>query len=123
MLGRIARVSATLLLLLALDFSSVSAAEPLHYELGFEHPSTHLMDVTIRASGLEGATADFAMPDWAPGSYYIQNYAVNVQRFRATGPSGKELAWRKTDSQTWHIELSGVEHGDDSVSIIRRHAS
>ena len=85
MLGRIARVSATLLLVLALHFSSVSAAEPLHYELGFEHPSTHLMDVTIRASGLEGATADFAMPDWAPGSYYIQNYAVNVQRFRAYG--------------------------------------
>jgi hypothetical protein len=89
MLGRIVRVSATLLLLLAPHFSSVSAAEPLHYELGFEHPSTHLMDVTIRASGLAGATADFAMPDWAPGSYYIQNYAVNVQRFRATGSSGK----------------------------------
>src|ERR1700740_1969276 len=109
MLGRIARVSATLLLLLALHFSSVSPAEPLHYELGFENPSTHLMDVTIRASGLEGATADFAMPDWAPGSYYIQNYAVNVQRFRATGPSGKELAWRKIDSQTWRVELSGAK--------------
>ncbi len=108
MLGRIVRVPATLLLLLALHFSTASAAEPLHYELGFEHPSTHLMDVTIRASGLEGAAADFEMPDWAPGSYYIQNYAVNVQRFRATGPSGKELVWRKTDSQTWHVELSGA---------------
>jgi len=108
MLGRIARLTATLSLFLALDFSSVFAAEPLHYELGFERPSTHLMDVTIRASGLEGATVDFAMPDWAPGSYYIQNYAVNVQRFRATGPSGKELAWRKTDSQTWRVELSGA---------------
>ena len=108
MLVRIARVSATLLPLLALHFPTASAAEPIHYELGFEHPSTHLMDVTIRATGLEGATADFAMPDWAPGSYYIQNYAVNVQRFRAAGPNGKDLAWRKTDSQTWHIELKGA---------------
>src|SRR5579862_4952336 len=53
MLGRIATVSATLLLILAHNFSSALSAEPLHYELGFENPSTHLMDVTIRASRSE----------------------------------------------------------------------
>ena len=90
-----------------------SAAEPLHYELSFERPNTHLMNVTIRASELQGATADFAMPDWAPGSYYIQNYAANVQRFRATGANGNPLNWRKTDSQTWRVELAGA----NSVTI------
>ncbi len=54
MLGRIAKGSATLLLLLAFYFSSVSAAEPLHYELGFEHPSTHLIwNVTSTPQGLK----------------------------------------------------------------------
>ena len=105
--GRVVRFSAVLWMVIALPILSRAAAEPLRYELAFERPSTHLMDVTIRATGLEGATAEFAMPDWAPGSYYIQNYAANVQRFRATGTDGKELSWRKTDSQTWRVELAG----------------
>ena len=84
------------------------AADPLHYELRFERPSTHLMDVTIRATDLKGPSVEFAMPDWAPGSYYIENYSANVQAFRAVGSDGKELTWRKTDSQTWRVELRGA---------------
>jgi predicted metalloprotease with PDZ domain len=87
----------------------VRAADPLlHYELRFERPSTHLMDVTIHAD-LEGQSVEFAMPDWAPGSYYLENYSANVQAFRAVGPGGKEFSWRKTDSQTWRVELGGAK--------------
>ncbi|HUC42178.1 MAG TPA: PDZ domain-containing protein [Candidatus Micrarchaeaceae archaeon] len=86
-----------------------SAAGTNHYELKFERASSHLMDVTITAEALTGATVDFAIPDWAPGSYYIQNYSANVQGFRAHTPEGKELAWRKTDSQTWRIALAGAK--------------
>jgi len=82
---------------------------PLRYELTFERPNTHLMDVTVHASDLKGATVEFAMPDWAPGSYNIENYAANIQRFRAVSTDGKALAWRKTDSQTWQIELAGAK--------------
>jgi predicted metalloprotease with PDZ domain len=85
-----------------------SSLEPLKYELAFERPATHLMDVTIRASDLKGPTVEFAMPDWAPGSYNIQNYAANIQRFRANAANSKELVWRKTDSQTWQIDLAGA---------------
>ena len=84
------------------------SAAPLKYELAFEHPNTHLLDVTIHASDLKGATVEFAIPDWAPGSYYIENYSANVQRFRATSADGKALSWRKTDSQTWQIDLAGA---------------
>ncbi len=100
-----------LLAALALMISPVAraAGEPLRYELGFERPNTHLMDVTIHAGELTGDTAEFAIPDWAPGSYYLENYWANVQRFRAASPDGKELKWRKTDSQTWRIELSGAK--------------
>ena len=66
------------------------------------------MDVTIRAADLEGPSVEFAMPDWAPGSYYLENYSANVQAFRAVGSDGKELSWRKTDSQTWRVELGGA---------------
>jgi predicted metalloprotease with PDZ domain len=85
-----------------------SSAAPLKYELAFEHPNTHLIDVVIHASDLRGPAAEFAIPDWAPGSYYIENYSANVQRFRATSADGKALTWRKTDSQTWQIDLTGA---------------
>jgi len=102
------------LLLLAavclLTFSAAaSGASPVSYELKFERPNSHLLDVTIHADALSGATVDFAIPDWAPGSYYIENYAANVQRFRAHSAAGAELTWHKTDSQTWRIDLSGAK--------------
>ncbi len=99
--------------------SSAAAPAPsaLKYELGFERPNTHLLDVTIHASDLKGATVEFAIPDWAPGSYYIENYSANVQRFRATTADGKELVWHKTDSQTWRIELAGAHEVKVSYQI------
>ena len=106
------RTSRFLLLLVAVCVAAfpfaTSAADPITYELKFERPQTHLLDVTIHADSLSGASVDFAMPDWAPGSYYIENYAANVQHFRAHTAAGHELAWRKTDSQTWKIDLAGA---------------
>jgi predicted metalloprotease with PDZ domain len=99
----------TLVIFTALSCSALRAAEALQYELRFERPNTHLMDVTIHATNLKGPSVEFAMPDWAPGSYHLENYAANVQSFRALGPDGKELTWRKTDSQTWRIELGGAK--------------
>jgi len=89
--------------------AAASGTDPVSYELKFERPNSHLLDVTVHADGLTGTSADFAIPDWAPGSYYIENYAANVQRFRARSAAGHELTWRKTDSQTWHIELAGAK--------------
>ena len=90
---------------ISLTASAAAAGDPLQYELRFERPNTHLMDVTISANGLRGPDAEFAMPDWAPGSYRIENYAAQVQRFSAVSPEGQRLPWHKTDSQTWRIEL------------------
>ena len=83
-----------------------AADDALHYELKFEAPASHLMDITIHASGLDGKSAEFAIPAWAPGSYQIENYWMYVQGFRVLGADGQLLAWHKTDQQTWHIELN-----------------
>ena len=88
--------------------TAAPAAEPVEYQLRFDAPNTHLLDITIRAGGLSGASVEFAMPDWAPGAYEIEEYARNVQDFRAQAAGGKALAWRKTDAQTWRIELAGA---------------
>jgi len=84
-----------------------AGAEPVEYELRFGASNTHLLDVTIRAGGLSGSAVEFAIPDWAPGAYNITNYARNVQNFEAHAADGHALAWRKTDKQTWQVELTG----------------
>ncbi|HML16791.1 MAG TPA: PDZ domain-containing protein [Bryobacteraceae bacterium] len=98
-------IRATTLLLFA---ALAHAADPVGYQLSFERPNTHLMNVTMRISGLDGQSVDVAIPDWAPGAYSIRNFAANVQGFRATDPADHALAWRKTDSQTWRIQLKGA---------------
>lgn len=84
------------------------AAEPIHYELGLERSNTHLIDVTIRANDLDGKNVQFAIPDWNPGVYAIQNFAINVQEFHAADSAGHPMSWRKTDSQTWQVDLNGL---------------
>ncbi len=81
---------------------------PLRYELRFAAPNTHLLEVTVHADDLRGNTAEFAMPAWAPGSYRINDYAKMVQEFSAADLQGRPLPWRKTDKQTWRIELNGA---------------
>jgi len=106
--NRILNGSLYVAIFVILNCSAVRAADALRYELRFERPSTHLMDVTIHAADLKGPSAEFAMPDWAPGSYYLQNYSANIQGFHATSSDGKQVSWHKTDSQTWHIELGSA---------------
>ena len=102
-------VLATVFLLAFPASAAASGASPVSYELRFERPNSHLLDVTMHVDALSGATVDFAIPDWAPGSYYIENYSANVQRFRAHSTGGQELTWRKTDGQTWRIDLAGAK--------------
>ena len=84
MICRFLRYAVSLVAVCLLAFSAAaSGANPVSYELKFERPNSHLLDVTMHADSLSGASVDFAIPDWAPGSYYIENYAANVQRFRA----------------------------------------
>ncbi|MGH9795773.1 MAG: M61 family metallopeptidase [Candidatus Acidiferrales bacterium] len=85
--------------------AGAAAAAPLRYELRFDKPNSHLLDITIRATGLRGPAVEFAMPAWSPGSYEINNYAKMVQDFSASAADGKPLLWRKTDKHTWRVEL------------------
>ncbi len=86
----------------------IAAAEPVSYELRFEKPNTHLLAITIHATGLSGSAAKFAMPVWAPGAYNINEYAKMVQEFGATGPDGQPLTWHKINEQVWRVELGSA---------------
>lgn len=109
MSGRFLGLACFALLLPAAATAQKAASPPaIEYELGFGRPNSHLLEITIRAKGLSGTTADFAMPAWSPGWYIINNYAKMVQEFRAGDAQGKPLRWRKTDKQTWRVDLAGA---------------
>ncbi|MBI4165088.1 MAG: M61 family metallopeptidase, partial [Acidobacteria bacterium] len=84
------------------------AASPLglQYRLSVTRPTTHLVEIEIRATGVQEPELDFVMPAWAPGRYAIYDFAKNVQDFRALGDQGQALNWTKTDKQTWRVETA-----------------
>src|SRR5580704_2084262 len=94
-------------LMLAIALGVGARGHALNYELSFNKPNTHLMKITIHAGDLDGKSVAFAMPKWAPGYYEIKNFAAYGQAFDATDVDGHPLAWTKTDSQTWQIDLNG----------------
>lgn len=107
MAENLVRRCALLLVILLSGAGATSAAEALEYELRFDRPNSHLLSICIRATDLRGPAVEFAMPAWAPGAYRISDFAMMVQEVNATGSDGRPLAWRKTDKQTWRVELLG----------------
>jgi len=82
--------------------SSAWAQASLDYSLTLQNPHAHLLHVELTASTTI-KVLDFSLPAWAPGSYTITNYAKYVQEFSARDAAGKNLAFEKTDKQTWRV--------------------
>src|SRR5262245_51564618 len=53
-------------------------------------------------------TLEVALPVWRQGRYGVLNPAGSVRSVRASTPSNRPLAIRKTDKTTWRIETEGA---------------
>lgn len=74
------------------------------YMLEALSPNLHLFLVTVTIENPDGLeTIDFRLPAWRPGRYMIQNYASNVQEFRAFS-GNTPLSFQKSDKQTWQVQ-------------------
>jgi len=67
-------------------------------------PTTHLVEIEIRADKVAEPILDLVMPAWSPGRYAIYDFAKNMQEFAAVGAQGQALPWTKVDKQTWRVE-------------------
>ncbi len=86
-----------------------TAAPTINYTISMSKPATHLLEVEMRLNSTTMLEkAELKMPVWTPGSYLIREYARHVESFTATDGSGKTLAWRKTNKNTWQIDSRGV---------------
>ncbi|MFN3562601.1 MAG: M61 family metallopeptidase [Chloroherpetonaceae bacterium] len=77
------------------------------YRIESLEPNLHMYLITVTVQNPDAKpTIDFILPAWRPGRYQIQNYAANVQEFKAM--SGKtSLAFEKVDKQTWRVSTEG----------------
>ncbi|NTV46220.1 MAG: M61 family metallopeptidase [Chlorobiales bacterium] len=74
------------------------------YRLQALSPNLHLFLVTVTVENQDSLdTIDFRLPAWRPGRYMIQNYASNVQEFRAFSDN-TPLSFQKLDKQTWQVQ-------------------
>jgi predicted metalloprotease with PDZ domain len=84
------------------------AAPGISFTVSMSKPWTHLLEVEMRLNWPQAqAQAEIQMPVWTPGSYLIREYARHVEDFAATA-GGSNLAWRKTNKNTWQIDLGGA---------------
>src|SRR3989441_311019 len=81
----------------------------IEYTVAFKNPTSHVYDVEIQIKGIRDASVSVSMPAWSPGIYRIENYARNVQDFRATNTRNQALSSEQTDKQTWRIAKQNAE--------------
>lgn len=85
------------------------APTDISYTVSMSKPYTHLLEVEMRVRSPRPQTsADLIMPVWTPGSYLVREYARHVEDFAAKDANGRELAWRKTNKNTWRIQTGGA---------------
>ncbi len=99
-----------LLWLPALMLAAFSAlAQPrLAYELRFDNPHTHYVDVELTVTGLDETETELHLPVWTPGSYLIREFPRNVDSFSAWA-AGRELPAEKTSKSSWLVKHGGLD--------------
>src|SRR5439155_21123702 len=85
----------------------------IDYVLTIKNPMSHLYDVEIQIKGIREGSVSVSIPAWSPGIYRIENYARNIEDFRATNTRNQPLKWEKTDKQTWRVTKANA----DDVSV------
>jgi predicted metalloprotease with PDZ domain len=84
-------------------------APDIQYTVSMSKPATHLLEVEMRMRWTAMPDqAELKMPVWTPGSYLVREYARHVQDFAVKDASGRALAWRKINKNTWQIDSKGA---------------
>lgn len=75
----------------------------LKYSISMDRPDDRLFRVTLDCRGLSNDTVDFVLPAWMPGYYQMMDYASDIRSFSVKTNSGRNIPFKKPDSNTWRI--------------------
>src|SRR5947207_803190 len=81
----------------------------IEYTMTISNPTSHLYDVEMQIKGIREGSVSVSIPAWSPGMYRIENYARNVEDFRATNTRNQPLKWEKSDKQTWRVAKANAD--------------
>jgi predicted metalloprotease with PDZ domain len=98
--------------LLVMAMNIASGGEPsVHYTLGMSSPSTHLLEVEVRFTGLpqDLTELELVLPVWRPGRYLVQDFAGGIEEVSAEDGAGKPLPWSKIEKSLWRISTRSQE--------------
>ncbi len=87
---------------------TANTQQKIAFEISFTEPQAHYVEVKMIITGNKEDVIKVKMPVWAPGSYLIREFPKNVEGFEANG-NGKELAFAKTDKNSWKIRTNKAE--------------
>ncbi len=77
----------------------------VRYQIAIPNPRNHYYHVMIEISEIATGSVDLKLPTWLPGAYKLNDFARDVEHFRAFDLDGKPISWEKTDKQTWSIAV------------------
>ncbi len=91
----------------------VTAVKPvppeIAYTISMSKPYTHLLEVEMRVKWTQmPEKTELKLPVWTPGSYLIREYSRHVQSFAVKNPAGANLAWTKTNKNTWQVDTKSA---------------
>lgn len=78
-------------------------AQNISFTVSFTEPQAHYAEVEMVIDGYKKDFIDVKMPVWTPGSYLIREFSKNVEGFQAKDNSGKVIASKKINKNTWRV--------------------
>jgi predicted metalloprotease with PDZ domain len=103
------------------DAPAQGPSPEISFTVSMPRPDTHLLQVEMRLRAAADASLppqlDLLMPVWTPGSYLVREFSRHVQDFAARGAGGRELAWRKTNKNTWRVGTAGASEATVSYAV------
>jgi predicted metalloprotease with PDZ domain len=94
---------ASLILLLFFSIATLAQKSSLVYTVKMDNPEWHFFHVQLTCKGIKKNFIDFKMPAWTPGYYQKMDFAKNLEQFKASNETGKELKWEKINDNTWRV--------------------
>ena len=90
-------------LFLVVLFVGKSEALNIKYHIGWQHPNSHFLHVSMKISRDAVDSLDVSLPAWRPGRYVIQNYVKNLIAFKVHSTDQQPLRAKQVDKDTWRI--------------------
>ncbi len=87
------------------------------FVVSMRKPETHVFEIEMRVAPFVSDVArfDLVLPVWAPGSYFVRDYARNVQDFSVTDAAGTPVPFAMF-GQDGRVNVTGAVRVIDNLA-------